>query len=59
MVGIQVFRREFHTHIHLDYAKVKFLSFIKKKKNLSCIKKKKELSIRDIYTFVISTHHTA
>ena len=58
MVGIQVFRREFHTHIHLDYAKVKFLSFIKKKK-IYLVLKTKELSIRDIYTFVISTHHTA
>ena len=59
MVGIQVFRSEFHTHIHLDYAKVKFLSFIKKKKKIYLVLKKKELSIRDIYTFVISTHHTA
>ena len=30
-VGIQVFKREFHTYIHLDYARVKFLSCIKKK----------------------------
>ena len=28
--GVQVSRREFYTHIHLDYVKVKFLSHIKK-----------------------------
>ena len=27
--GIQVFRGEFHTHIHLNYVKVEFLSCIK------------------------------
>ena len=34
-VGIQVFRRKFHTHIHLDQVRIKFLSckkIIKKKK---------------------------
>ena len=31
--GIQVFRRELHTHIHLNYTKVEFLSCIKKNKN--------------------------
>ena len=30
-VGIQVFKRELHTYIHLDYVRVKFLSCIKKK----------------------------
>ena len=30
--GIQVSRREFHTHIHLDWTRVKLLSCIKKKK---------------------------
>ena len=29
---IQVFKREFHTHIHLNYVKVEFLSCKKKKK---------------------------
>ena len=29
---VQVSRREFHTHIHLDYVRVEFLSCIKKKK---------------------------
>ena len=29
-VGIQVSKRELHTHIHLDYAKIEFLSCIKK-----------------------------
>ena len=28
--GIQVSRRELHTHIHLDYDTVEFLSYIKK-----------------------------
>ena len=31
-VGIQVFRRKFHTHRHLDYIRVEFLSCIKRKK---------------------------
>ena len=31
-VGIQVFRKEFHTYIHLNYIRVEFLSCIKKKK---------------------------
>ena len=31
-VGIQVFKRELHTHIHLDYAKVEILSYKKNKK---------------------------
>ena len=30
-VGVQVSKREFHTRIHLDYVRVKFLSCIKKK----------------------------
>ena len=29
--GVQVSMRELHTHIHLDLARVKFLSYIKKK----------------------------
>ena len=29
-VRVQVFRREIHTHIHLDYAKIEILSCIKK-----------------------------
>ena len=37
-VGVQVSRSEFHTHIHLNYAKVQFLYCIKK------IKKKKKRS---------------
>ena len=28
----QVFRRELHTYIHLDYIRVKFMSFFKKKR---------------------------
>ena len=31
---VQVFRREFHTHIHLDQIKIEILSCIKKKKNI-------------------------
>ena len=33
-VGVQVSRRKIHTHIHLDYARIKILSciYIKKKK---------------------------
>ena len=31
-VGVQVSKREFHTHIHLDYAKVEILSYKKNKK---------------------------
>ena len=30
--GVQVFRREIHTYIHLDYVRVEILSYIKKKK---------------------------
>ena len=30
--GVQVSKREFHTHIHLDYVRVKFLYCIIKKK---------------------------
>ena len=33
-VGVQVSKREFHTHIHLDYVRIKFISCIKKKKKL-------------------------
>ena len=29
---IQIFRKEFHTHIHLDYVNIEILSCIKKKK---------------------------
>ena len=29
-VDIQVSKREFHIHIHLDYVRVEFLSYIKK-----------------------------
>ena len=28
MIEIQVFRKKFHTHIHLDYVRVEFLSCI-------------------------------
>ena len=28
MAEVQVFRREFHIYIHLDYARVEFLSYI-------------------------------
>ena len=31
MVKIQVFKKGFHTHIHLDYARVEFLSNKKKR----------------------------
>ena len=30
--GVQVFRKELYTYIHLDYVRVEFLSCIKKKK---------------------------
>ena len=40
-VGVQVSKSEFHTHIHLNYAKVQFLYCIKK------IKKKKEVIIKN------------
>ena len=33
--GVQVPRREFHTYIHVDYARVEFLFYIKKKKFLN------------------------
>ena len=29
--GVQVSRKEFHTYIHVDYVRVKFLFYIKKK----------------------------
>ena len=32
--GVQVSRRELYTHIHLDYARVKILSCIKKKEDI-------------------------
>ena len=32
--GVQVSRREFHIHIHLDYDRAEFLSCIKKKKKI-------------------------
>ena len=35
--GIQVFRNELHIHIHLDYVRVEFLSYLKKKKK-KCLK---------------------
>ena len=31
-VGVQVFKRELHTYLHLDYAKLEFLSYKKKKR---------------------------
>ena len=31
--GVQVPRKESHTHIYLNYTRVKFLSYEKKKKN--------------------------
>ena len=39
---IQVFREEFHTHIHLDYISVEFLSCIQKKKKKKKKKKKRK-----------------
>ena len=30
-VGVQVSRKEFHTYIHVDYVRVEFLFYIKKK----------------------------
>ena len=38
--GIQVFRKDFHTHIRLDYIRVEFLSCINKKKNQYVLKYK-------------------
>ena len=35
-VGVQVSKRGLYTHIHLDYARVEFLSCIIKKKNVNC-----------------------
>ena len=32
--GVQGSKRKFHTHIHLDYAKIEILSYIKKKNYL-------------------------
>ena len=32
--GVQVSRRELHTHIHLDYARVEFYLVLKKKKKI-------------------------
>ena len=43
-VGVQVSRKEFHTHIHLDYDKVDFLSCIKKKKLTLLLTKKKKIN---------------
>ena len=43
-VGVQVSKREFHTRIHLDYVRVKFLS---------CIKKIKKKLILHSLTFMV------
>ena len=43
-VRVQVSRREFHTHIYLDYVTVEFLSYIKKK------------IIKDLWAFMDQPH---
>ena len=49
-VGVQVSRREFHTYIHLDYARIEILSCIKKKKK----KKKKKIKERNPLSILVS-----
>ena len=46
--GVQVFKREFHIHIHLDYVRVEYyLVYIKKKKKeCNYIQRKKKNSKR-------------
>ena len=50
-VGIKVFRKEFHTHIHLNYVRVNFL-FCKKYKKYK-INKKKEIKIQNTKKYII------
>ena len=40
---VQVFRKEFHTHIHLDYVRVEILSCKKKKKKTIYSQFKKQI----------------
>ena len=44
--GVQVSRKEFHTHIHLDYVRVEFYLVLKIK--IKKIKKKVQISIVNI-----------
>ena len=49
---VQVFRKEFHLHIYLDYVKVEFY-FVKKKKKAIPKKKKKTVKIYEVGVWVI------
>ena len=53
-VGIQVSKRELHTHIHLNEAKVEFLSYIyKNKRNFNFLKiLADELVVFVLFSFV-------
>ena len=46
MTRIQVFKREFHTHIYLNYIRVEFLSCINKKN----LKKNQEFNVIKLIT---------
>ena len=49
-VRVQVFKRKFHTQIHLDYAKIEFLS---------CNKKKMDINSKCLFGFFfLVTHHS-
>ena len=44
-MGVQVSKRELHTHIHLDYTIIEFLFCIKKKKKPTSVSPKKNPSL--------------
>ena len=52
-VGVQVSKRGLYTHIHLDYTRVEFLSYIIKKKYVNCevININKNYKIVPFYVF--------
>ena len=45
--GVQFFKRELHTYIHLDYVRVEFLFCIKKKKSM-------HMFVKLIYIYIYS-----
>ena len=53
-VGVQVSNREFHIHIHLDYARIKILSCIKKIKNKKLKRNTKKNNVMRFFTLNFS-----
>ena len=52
--GVQVSNKEFHIHIHLDYARIKILSCIKKIKNKKLKKNTKKNNVMRFFTLNFS-----